>query len=52
MLTFASLTKKDGQFIVGDCSLKNNFTMNDLKNKTILAGRSGGMPLLMFEYAL
>ena len=52
LLTFASLTKKDGQFIVGDCSLKNNFTMNDLKNKTILAGRSGGMPLLMFEYAL
>ena len=26
--------------------------MNDLKNKTILAGRQGGMPLLMFKYAL
>ena len=50
LLTFASLTKKDGQFIVGDCSLKNNFTMNDLKNKTILG--SSCMPLLMFEYAL
>lgn len=52
LITFASLTKKDGQFIVGDCSLKNNFTMNNLKGKSVLAGRSGGMPLLMFEYAL
>lgn len=52
LITFASLTKRDGQFVIGDCSLKNNFTMNDLKNKTILAGRQGGMPLLMFKYAL
>lgn len=52
LITFASLTKKDGQFIVGDCSLKDNFTLNDLKNKSILAGRNGGMPLMMFEYAL
>lgn len=41
LITFASLTKKDGQFIVGDCSLKNNFTLENLKGKTILAGRSG-----------
>lgn len=52
LISFASLTKKDGQFIVGDCKLKNTFTLNDLKNKTILAGRNGGMPLMMFEYAL
>ncbi len=52
LLTFASLTKKDGQFIVGSCNLKNKFKMNDLKGKTVLAGRSGGMPLLMFKYAL
>ncbi len=52
LLTFASLTKRDGQFIVGDCSLKNNFTLNDLIGKKVLAGRSGGMPLMMFEYAL
>ena len=42
LITFASLTKRDGQFIIGPCSLKNNFKMSDLKNKTILAGRSGG----------
>lgn len=52
LITFASLTKRDGQFIIGDCSLKNNFKLEDLYNKTILAGRSGGMPLLMFKYAL
>ncbi len=52
LITFASLTKKDGQFIVGDCSLKNNFSLNDLKGKSILAGRNAGMPLMMFEYAL
>lgn len=52
LITFASLTKKDGQFIVGDCSLKDTFTLNDLKGKSILAGRNAGMPLMMFEYAL
>ena len=52
LITFASLTKKDGQFIVGDCSLKNNFSLKDLKGKSILAGRNAGMPLMMFEYAL
>lgn len=41
LLTFASLTKRDGQFIVGDCKLKDNFTLNDLKGKKILAGRNG-----------
>lgn len=52
LISFASLTKKDGQFIVGDCSLKETFTLNDLKGKSILAGRNAGMPLMMFEYAL
>ena len=52
LITFASLTKKDGQFIVGDCSLKDKFNLEMLKNKSILAGRNGGMPLMMFKYAL
>ena len=49
LITFASLTKKDGQFIVGDCKYKDNFTLKDLKNKKVLAGRTGGMPLMMFK---
>ena len=52
LVTFASLTKRDGQFLVGDCKLKDNFSVNDLKGKTVLAGRSGGMPLMIFKYAL
>ena len=50
--TFASLTKRDGQFIVGDCKYKDKFKMEDLTNNKVLAGRSAGMPLMMFEYAL
>lgn len=52
LITFASLTKRDGQFIVGDCSLKDSFDISDLVGKKVLAGRSAGMPLMMFEYAL
>lgn len=52
LITFASLTKRDGQFLIGDCKLKNKFNINDLKGKTVLAGRSGGMPLMIFNYAL
>ena len=52
LVTFASLTKRDGQFIVGDCKYKDNFSILDLKGKKVLAGRRGGMPLLMFKYAL
>ncbi len=50
--TFAGLTKRDGQFLIGDCSLKENFNIQSLKGKTILAGRAGGMPLMVFTYAL
>lgn len=52
LITFASLTKRDGQFIVGDCALKDKFNMNMLKGKKVLAGRTAGMPLMMFMYAL
>ena len=52
LITFASLTKRDGQFIVGDCKYKDNFKMEDLIGKKVLAGRNAGMPLMMFEYAL
>lgn len=51
IMSFASLTKRDGQFLV----LRNNIkyeTFKDISNLTILAGRSGGMPLLNFQNAL
>ena len=52
IVNFAGLTKRDGQFIVGDCKYKDNFKTEDLKGKTVLAGRTGGMPLMNFTYAL
>ncbi len=52
LISFASLTKRDGQFIFGPCELKDKFNVTDFTNKVVLAGRSGGMPLLMFKYAL
>lgn len=52
LISFASLTSRDGQFIIGDCKLKDTFKMTDLIGKKVLAGRTGGMPLMMFMYAL
>ena len=49
--TFAQLTRKDGSFIVSREKIKK-FTLNDLKGKTVIGGRSGGMPEMTFEYAL
>ena len=49
--TFAQLTQKDGTFLVSRKKI-DNFTLNDLKGKTIIGGRAGGMPEMTFEYAL
>lgn len=52
LVNFSSLTKRDGQFLVGDCSLKDDFSVDMLKGKKVLAGRTGGMPAMVFNYAL
>lgn len=49
--SFAGLTKRDGQFIVSRKKI-DNFTLNNLKEKEVLAGRSGGMPIINFYNAL
>lgn len=49
--TFAQLTKKDGSFLVSRKKI-DNFTIEDLKGKTIIGGRKGGMPEMTFEWAL
>lgn len=51
LVTFAGLTKRDGQFIVSRNKMEN-FSLNDLKGKEVLAGRKGGMPVLNFQNAL
>ncbi len=51
LVTFAGLTKRDGQFIIGrDCS--KDFKLEDLYGKEILVGRQGGMPALNFLNAM
>jgi NitT/TauT family transport system substrate-binding protein len=47
LVTFAGLTKRDGQFIVSRKKI-DNFNVRDLYNKEILVGRVGGMPSLNF----
>lgn len=47
LVTFAGLTKRDGQFIVSRKKI-DNFSINDLYDKEILVGRVGGMPSLNF----
>lgn len=49
--TFAQLTQKDGSFLVSRKKIEN-FTLNDLKGKNVIGGRSGGMPEMTFEWAL
>lgn len=47
LVTFAGLTKRDGQFIVARNKIEN-FNISDLYGKEILVGRTGGMPSLNF----
>lgn len=47
LVTFAGLTKRDGQFIVAREKV-DNFSIDQLYGKEILVGRAGGMPSLNF----
>lgn len=48
---FAQLTKKDGSFLVSR-EQTSDFKWSDLKGKTIIPGRKGGVPYMTFEYVL
>lgn len=48
LVTFAGLTKRDGQFIVARENIED-FNIEDLYGKEILVGRTGGMPALNFR---
>ena len=51
MQVFAQMTKKDGSFLVSKTNEKE-FEWSDLKGKTIIPGRKGGVPYMTFEYVL
>ncbi len=50
LVSFAGLTKRDGSFIVS--RNKEEFSLDSLKGKHIIAGRQGGMPAMTLQYIL
>ncbi len=51
IVNFAQLTQRAGNFLVAK-KADEDFTWDKLKGKTVLAGRKGGMPQMVFEYIL
>ena len=50
-VNFAQLTQRAGNFLVGR-GADPDFKWSDLKGKTVIGGRAGGMPQMVFEYIL
>lgn len=48
---FAQLTKRDGAFLVSKTDT-DNFSWEDLKGKTVIPGRKGGVPYMTLEFVL
>lgn len=48
---FAQLTKTDGSFLVSSKNIEN-FKWSDLKGKTVIPGRKGGVPYMTLLYVL
>ncbi|MEE0699631.1 MAG: ABC transporter substrate-binding protein [Bacilli bacterium] len=51
LVNFARLTKRDGSFLVSRKKY-DNFKVEDLRGKTVIGGRKGGMPEMTFEWGL
>lgn len=51
LVNFARLTKRDGSFLVSRKKY-DNFKLEDLKGKSVIGGRKGGMPEMTFEWGL
>lgn len=49
-VVFAQLTKRDGSFLVGRTD--SDFSWSDLKGKTVIGGRAGGVPEMTLEYVM
>ena len=47
---FAQLTKRDGSFLIG--RTEEDFSWENLRGKTIIGGRKGGMPEMTLEYVM
>ncbi len=58
VVNFAQLTQRAGNFLVAregveyELEEDGSFDLNSLKGKTVIGGRAGGMPEMVFEYIL
>ncbi len=50
-IIIGQLTKRDGSFLMGRAA-EPDFAWENLKDKTIIGGRKGGMPLMTLQYVL
>ena len=48
---FAQMTKKDGSLLVAR-NKTDKFSWEDVKGKTIIPGRKGGVPFMTLQYVL
>ncbi|MBH1939799.1 ABC transporter substrate-binding protein [Mobilitalea sibirica] len=51
VVNFAQLTQRAGNFLVSR-NKEEDFSWNNVKGKTVIGGRPGGMPQMVFEYIL
>lgn len=51
VVNFAQLTQRAGNFLVSK-DQEETFSWDNLKGKTVIGGRPGGMPQMVFEYIL
>jgi NitT/TauT family transport system substrate-binding protein len=51
VVNFAQLTQRAGNFLVSRDS-NEKFSWDNIKGKTVIGGRPGGMPQMVFEYIL
>jgi len=51
VVNFAQLTQRAGNFLVSK-DKSEKFTWDNIKGKTVIGGRAGGMPQMIFEYIL
>lgn len=51
-VVFGQLTKRDGAFLVSKTPIENFNWSTHLRNKTVIAGRAGGLPAMTFEWVV
>lgn len=51
-VVFGQLTKRDGSFLVSKTPIDNFSWSTHIRNKTVIAGRAGGLPAMTFEWVV